>query len=192
MDKNSETHEQSGWSQTDHPAVDRFTARLIRRKARQLIGRAGFTTSDREDIEQELRLKLIKQLSAFDPKKANRRAFVVTVVERHIANLLRDKQAEKRDHRRVRSLHVLIAGDDGPEPLGDTIGDREHDARRGATSRDALELSQLTLDVADVIASMPPKLRELAEALKVDSVSEIARRRGVARSTLNESVRRIR
>ena len=99
-------------SEGDEPIIDQFTARLIRRKAHQLVGRAGFTRSDREDIEQELRLKILKHFSSYDPQQGHRHAFVTAVVERHAANLLRNKQAEKRDHRRVRSLNVAIADEE--------------------------------------------------------------------------------
>ena len=130
--------------------LDAFAARLIRRKARQLVGRAGFTRSDRDDIEQELALKLLKQLSAFDPGEAHWHVFVTTVVERYAASLLRDKRAEKRDHRRATSLHVLIeTGDNGPVELAETVGRREQDARLGRDPRSDEERAQLAGDVAD-------------------------------------------
>lgn len=192
MDKHEKSKTHVGSAEGSDPVIDQFTASLIRRKARQLVGRAGFSRSDGEDIEQELRLKLIKHLSAFDPEQGTRRAFVATVVERCAATLLRDKSAEKRDHRRVCSLNIIIAEEGGPVEWGETIGLREHNARRGVQPRDDLELAQVLTDVADVIASMPPELRDLAESLKVGSLSQIARRMGVPRTTLNESVRRIR
>lgn len=181
-------------SEGSEPVIDQFTARLIRRKARQLVGRAGFTRSDREDIEQELRLKLLKHFSSYDPQQGHRHAFVTAVVERHAANLLRDRQAEKRDHRRVCSLNVVIADeeDEGPVELGDTIGRRELDARLGRSLRDQQELAELVLDMADVIAGLTPELRDLAERLKADSASQVARDLGVPRTTLNGTIQKLR
>jgi len=43
-----------------NPQADEYVARLVRIKARQLVGRYGFTESDREDIEQELTLHLLE------------------------------------------------------------------------------------------------------------------------------------
>ena len=43
-----------------------------------------------------------------------------------------------------------------------------------------------------VLDRLPPKLRDLAERLKGDSLSQIARDTGVPRTTLYESVRRLR
>jgi hypothetical protein len=149
------------------------------------VGRAGFTPSDRDVIEQELSLKLLKQLEAFDPGEAHWHVFVTTVVERHAANLLRDKRAEKRDHRLATSLHVLIeTGDNGPVELAETVGRQEQEARLGRDSRSDEERAQLAGDVADVLAGLPPDLRDVAERLKHDSVSAVARDLGLPRTTL--------
>ena len=43
-----------------------------------------------------------------------------------------------------------------------------------------------------MIAGLPAGLRELAESLKTESISEIARRTGVPRTTLNGRVRQLR
>ena len=42
--------------------ITNFAARLIRRKSRELTSRADFSTSDRDDIEQELSLVLLRRL----------------------------------------------------------------------------------------------------------------------------------
>jgi len=173
--------------------IDRFVRDLVRRKARQLVGKAGFTRSDLEDLEQELYLKLVKAARSFDPVHAHWRSFATAVVERHTASLLRDKQAEKRDSRRVCSLEMIVGQDEeGPVKLGETIGQPEYDARRGCWPREEQELCQLVQDVADVVAGLPAELRELAEALKTESISQIARRTGLSRSAINARVDQLR
>ncbi len=173
--------------------IDRFTRGIIRRKVKQLIGRAGFTRQDREDLEQDLILRVLQSLPSFDPDQAHRNVFTTIVIERHVANILRDNQAEKRDRRRVSSLHVMInIGDGETTELAQTISQSELHARRGHCPRSHEELAQLAQDLADVAARLPDKLRELAERLKTQTVSEIARDMGVPRTTLNESVRRLR
>ncbi|MCX7701184.1 MAG: sigma-70 family RNA polymerase sigma factor [Gemmataceae bacterium] len=165
--------------------LDAFARRLIRRKARQLIGRAGFTQSDHADLEQELSLKLLKQLTAFDPAAAPWHAFVTTLIERHAASLLRHKQAEKRDHRRIASLHLPIeTPDHGPVELAETVSRRGQDARLGRESRSDEERAQLAADVADVLLNLPEDLQDLAERLKHASVSQVARDLGLPRTTL--------
>lgn len=175
------------------PDLDEVAARLIRLKARRLVGKAGFTRSDQDDLEQELTLKLLKHRAAFDPRQSHWHAFVTAVVERHAATLLRNKQVEKRDHKRVTSLHVVVEDPlNGPGALADTIGRRERDARLGLSSRSDIELLDLRHDVAAVLESLPPRWREVCERLKHDSISQVARDLGVPRTTLSYLVRRLR
>ena len=175
------------------PLLGRFEFGIVRKKVRQIIGCAGFKKQDRDDLEQELIARLLQSLKSFDPDVAHRKSFVTAVVERAVATILRDAQAEKRDPRRIGSLHVLVeVSDDGPTELAETIGDREYNARRCRDPRSAEDLSQLTSDLAGVLAALPTELRDLAERLKTHSIAEIARDLGVPRTTLNDTVRRLR
>ncbi len=179
--------------QEDCEEIDRFTRGIIRRKVKQLIGRAGFTLDDGKDLEQDLFVRVLQSLPRFNPDRAHRNKFITAVVERHVANLLRNKQAEKRDHRRICSLNVtLTVKDEGPTELAQTIGDHELDSRLGRQRRSDDELAQLAIDLADVIESLPDCWRTLLELRKSQTMPEIARKMGVPRTTLNEWVRRIR
>ena len=174
----------------DNQKIDRFAKGIICRKARQIIGRAGFTAQDRDDIEQELVLRLLQRLPKFDPAKSHRNVFVTTVIERSVASILRDRQAEKRDHRRVTSLNVMIdINDEGPVEMSETISE---DARRPGPDRTAEELTQLRVDVAEVVDDLPPRLRDLAERLKVGSKSEVARDLGLPPTTILRWLERLR
>lgn len=178
---------------TDPTPFDAFVSRLIRRKSRQLVGRAGFTRSDRPDIEQELARKLLAQMALFDAEQGHWYVFVTTVVERHAANILRNKRAEKRDHRRETSLNTIVDRDDnGPVFLGDLIGQREYDARCHRCTRDEAEQTELAADLANVLATLSDDVRDLAERLMYASASEIARETAVPRSTLQRRMERIR
>lgn len=180
-------------SSPDPTPFDAFVSRLIRRKSRQLVGRAGFTPSDRPDIEQELARKLLAQTALFDAQQGHWYVFVTTVVERHAASILRNKRAEKRDHRRETSLNTVVDRDDhGPVLLGDLIGQREYDARRGRFTRDEGEQTELAFDLANVLATLPADVRDLAERLMHASASEIARETDVPRTTLQRRMERIR
>ena len=175
------------------PLLGRFEFGIVRKKVRQIIGCAGFKKQDRDDLEQELIARLLQSLKSFDPDVAHRKSFVTAVVERAVATILRDAQAEKRDPRRIGSLHVLVeVSDDGPTELAEMVGDREYNARRCRDPRSAEDLSQLTSDLAGVLAALPTELRDLAERLKSHSIAEIARDLGVPRTTLNDTVRRLR
>lgn len=173
--------------------IDRFTRGIIRRKVKQLIGRAGFTRDDGKDLEQDLFVRVLQSLPRFNPAKAHRNKFLTAVVERHVANLLRNKQAEKRDHRRICSLNVtLTIKDEGPTELAQTIGEQELDARLGRQRLSDVDRAQLALDLAHVIGTLPDCWQTLLELRKAQTMPEIARAMGVPRTTLNDWMKRIR
>lgn len=175
------------------PSDDRFIRGIIRRKVKQLIGFAGFTLQDRESLEQELFARVLQSLPRFNPEIAHRNKFITAVVERYVANILRNKKAEKRDHRRITSLNVMIEIiDEGPTELAQTIGDCELDARLGRERRSEQDLHELALDLAAVMATLPEAWRTLLELRKSRTMPEIAEEMGVPRTTLNDWVRRIR
>jgi RNA polymerase sigma-70 factor (ECF subfamily) len=176
-----------------NPSEDRFTRGIIRRKVKQLIGVAGFTKQNREDLEQELFARVVQSLPKFDPDQAHRNKFVTTVVERYVANILRNKRAAKRDDQGVTSLNVMIEiTEEGPTELAQTIGEREMDSRLGRDRRSEEELTQLALDLADVIATLPESWQTLLELRKTQTMQEVADEMGVPRTTLNGWMRRIR
>lgn len=175
------------------PSDDRFIRGIIRRKVNQLTSRAGFTRQDRDDLEQDLFVRVLQSLPKFDPDQAHLNKFITTVVERYVANILRNKRAEKRDHRRISSLNVMIEiTEEGPTELAQTIGDRELDARIGRQRRTEEELAQLALDLADMIATLPESWRTLLELRKTRTMQQAADEMGVPRTTLNDWMRRIR
>ena len=195
------TTKQSGAAQpssqderTAPPGIDKFAARLIRRKARELVRRAGYSSSDTEDIEQELTLVLLRRLGKFDPSVAHYNAFVTTVVERYAATILQHGSAEMRTHRRNGgSLNVTVTDDDGHTvELVATICSSQQSLRTGQHQLTHEEASDLMRDVADVLEQLPPQLRELCERLKHDSISDVARELGVSRKTLYRRLTRIR
>ena len=89
----------------DKPAdIDPVAKEIIRRKARYLMRRGGFSVSELPDLEQELSLHLLKRTPSFDPRKADWDVFVKAIVTAWGVNLLRDRHAAMRDYRRTRPL----------------------------------------------------------------------------------------
>lgn len=168
-------------------SIDSFTRGFVRKAARQLAGKHGFSFGDRDEIEQRLYLKLANRLHLADPDDPKWKAFVAKAVGRHIASMIRDAKAEKRDHRRTSSIHVVIGSDDsGPIELADTIGEAETPARRSGDSRPAQDLAELQIDLAACLEGIcDGRHREFCERLKYDSISQVARDMGIARTTLN-------
>jgi hypothetical protein len=55
-----------------------YAANTVRQKARQLVRQGVFAESEQEDIEQELRLHLLRRAPKFDPAIAHWNVFVRT------------------------------------------------------------------------------------------------------------------
>jgi RNA polymerase sigma-70 factor (ECF subfamily) len=158
---------------------NRLAQQVIRRKARLLIGRAGFTNQDREDIEQELALRVLQSLDRFDPEQAQLDVFITTIVERAVAGMLRERLAKKRNGGAVQSLdQVRQKAGDSEDPVDPRLS---HEQR-----------TDLASDLAYLLARLPDDLRDLAERLKSQSLSQAARDLGVPRTTLQRQVQRLR
>ncbi len=177
-----------------YDGIDPYAVRLIKYKARQLIGKAGFTASDRDDLEQELILDLLRRLPKFNPKRAQLNTFIARVVEHKIASLIEARKAGIRDYRRCPfSLNDRFEDEEGRSvERVDTFDQEDYLLRTGAQSRPSDELSALTIDVAAVVKTLPPELRELCRRLKAESVTEISRDTDVPRGTIYEGIKRLR
>jgi RNA polymerase sigma-70 factor, ECF subfamily len=189
----SSKHRSSDGVTLENP-INKFAAHLIRRKARELSTRAGFSPTDRDDIEQELRLILLRRLDKFDPSVAHYNAFVTTVVERYSATILEHRQAESRSHSRYGgSLNQLVDDGDGNKiEMGATLPEDQQSVRTGARFRSGEELHDLATDVAQLIADLPPEVADICERLKRDTISVVARDLGMPRSTLRDLLKGVR
>ena len=174
--------------------IDTFTQGFVRKAARQLAGKHGFRESDRDEIEQRLYLKLAARMDQADPDDPKWKAFVAKTVRRHIASMIRDNRAQKRDHRKTCALHMVVDVDeDGPITLAETLSEQECKSRRGWCFRSGVELADLAMDLASWVEELPdPRHREFCERLKHDSIAQVARDMGIPRTTLNAWLRKLR
>lgn len=168
--------------------LDRFEAWLVHHKGKQLIGKYGFTKSDLEDVKQELALDLLERLKTFDPTRAQRHTFVAMVVEHRIAAIIEHRTAAMRDlSREAFSLNETIRDPDGEVVQRvQMLTDEAHPA-----APDGQERLHLAADVRTVVASLPPRLQALCYSLRTKSPAEVARERGVPRTTLYGDIRRL-
>lgn len=164
-----------------------YALNLVHHKARRLIGKAGFRLSDLNDIKQDLIVDLLERLPKFDPAKATYNTFVSRVVERKICNMLRDRQAEVRDHRReVCSLNDEIdTGEDEPKQRLAAISQDDLDHRAGRPTDE--QRAHLHLDIQMVLSELPPPLRRAAKLLQILSVAQVARKMGIPHSTFYDT-----
>jgi RNA polymerase sigma-70 factor, ECF subfamily len=173
---------------------DEFTAKFIRSKVRQLIGRAGFKEADRQDLTADFVLDLLQRRKSFDADIATWEAFVIVVCENRFVTILEHRRAEMRSHKReAGSLNRPIKDGEGNEtPLGATLDDSQGAKHTGQDRRSDEESWDMAHDIAAVLSTLTPQLRQLAEALMSDSKSAARRELGVSQGTLYELLGRMR
>jgi len=176
-----------------HAVLDAEVEKAVFHCAQSLLGQAGITRSDIEDIEQELRLELLVYLPSFDPRKGKRATLVAKILGHKAAALLRHRLAGTRAVLSEQcSLSDEVQTPDGPVPLGDIITDSDGARRVGNKTVSDQDRVSLKMDVAHVIAALPEELRGLCEEIKHKSLRQIARERGVDKNWVRRRVAKIR
>lgn len=177
-----------------YQGIDDYAVRIIKYKARQLVGRVGFTESDRQDLEQEMVFDLLRRLPKFKPERAQRNTFIARVVEHKVATIIEAQKAGMRDYRLCScSLNDRFENDEGGSVERiDTINQDDYLQRTGNLSRPISDLRGLSIDVRRAVEKLPPELRDLCKRLQVESVTEISRDTGIPRGTIYESIKKLR
>jgi len=170
-----------------HEQLTKYTMTLVQCKARQLVGKAGYTQDDLVDIEQDLIKSLLACMPQFDSAKATLNTFADRVVGSRIVDLLRRRNAEIRNRgREAFSLNEEIETEDGSVEIIETVSQDEIDLRTGRYNRPEAERAHLQIDLNAVVAGLSPELRQVADMLRTQSVAEVARELGIPRRTFRE------
>lgn len=173
--------------------VDDYAIKLIRYKARQLTRMAGFSESDRSDLEQELMFDLLRRLPKYDAAKAKRTTFVARVLEHCASRLIEARLAEKRAPcREDGSLDERIESECGSVARAHTIDQEDYWRQLHGVSRSLAELEDLRLDLAAERPGLTPRLLEVFDELKAYRITEIADRLDISRRSVYEAITRLR
>jgi RNA polymerase sigma-70 factor, ECF subfamily len=173
--------------------IDRDTTRLIKRKARNLVGESGFTESDIEDLEQDLLLDLLQRRPHYDPARAAWMLFACCALDHRAATLKEAQRAKKRNYRLNEfSLNERMRSEEGEySERGESITLDDYLLRTGRASRPMAELLELRCKVRALINRLSPKLRELCLQLMTKTVTEIAQDTGVSRETIYQARKKL-
>lgn len=157
-----------------------YTTWYARKQARSLIGHFGFVPSDQDDLFQTLIVKLLERWPQFDPSHIEPGRFVSWAIKLGVKDLIRD-QRQRQKFEPAASIPVEPAAAD------DTFGDVT-----GCHATDPSVATSLKLDVATILARLPPDIRRIAELLKSNTLAEIERQTGKSRQSLRSAAREIR
>lgn len=177
-----------------YDGIDDYAVRLIKFKARQLVGHAGFTDSDQDDLEQEMVIDLLWRLPKFDPGKAKRNTFISRVVEHKVANLIEAQLSVHRDYRRYGcSLNEQVEFEEGESAeRSELVSEDDYLQRTKRKSAPAQKTTELAIDLDVFLTKLPEELRSLCDLLAEETLTEISNRTRVPRSTLYESIKQLR
>jgi len=174
--------------------LDEEAFQIIRRTALRMIGKAGVTRDESEDIEGDLTLHVLEQLSKFDPTRGRLGAFVTRVAEHKAADILDARRTGRRDFRlNVGSLSDTVRIADGEEVSLEDIAREE--AVRSQHSVAELSLEEQVarkVDLERLLAQIPEQHRDLCRRLMSATISEVAAALGVPRTTLYWPLARLR
>lgn len=180
------------------PAADAvqsaYAQTLIRVKAKQLSRKPGFSSSDEPDLAQELSLHLLHQMVHYDPARASVNTFLSRVANTWAAGVLRDRRRLKRGGgRQIQALdQAFKPASEEEAPLTELLDHgalKRHVGQAGSCEQAAAELA---MDIAAVIASLPPELKDLWHRLKHGTETSVARELNTSRRWVREGKERLR
>ena len=166
-------------------------SRNISIRAARLARCGGVPGMEAEDIEQELKLDLIRRAPNYDPAKASFETFADRVVANRISSLAAATQASRAE-RSMQSLNGP-AGDDGGDS-GLTLADVLSEASALHPSDEFVRIHGPGLrgDIGKLLAALCPSSRRVAIAVSQLTVAEAARTLGLHRSSVYERLASIR
>lgn len=84
--------------------VDNYAIKCARIVAAQAARQYGFGAAERDDLAQDLLVRLLEQRHHYDAARGAWSTFVSTVYRRHVLNYLAWRTAAKRDYRRCTQI----------------------------------------------------------------------------------------
>ena len=174
--------------------IVRYALKRSSFKAKQMVGRHGFSRDDFEDIRQELVVDVLERLPKFSRSRAGVKTFICRLIDNRIAYLIKHQEAGCRNHRRLeRRLDDWAHGKDNRWTiLGQTLTEDDALGRLGRKRISNRERIGLALDTVALLDQLSKLDRKLCLQLQAKTVSEIARQTGVVRTRIYERLRAIR
>ncbi|HOY63861.1 MAG: RNA polymerase sigma factor [bacterium ADurb.Bin236] len=177
-----------------YEGLDDRIVKTVLIKAKQLIGKAGYTSEDYDDIVQEMILDIYCRLSKYDPARSTFKTFINRIVEMKCADMLQAGHAANNDlNRRAESLNLIVEQEDGAQlECIQTVSVEELPWNNGAVFAAESDLSDFKIDLQKIMSRLSPRNRTLCERLTREHISEICRDSGISRTAQYDHIRQIR
>lgn len=171
-----------------------YAVYLISYKIGRIIGILGFTSDDREDLEQDLILHLLENWPQFDSERGSVKTFINCVLNNRIRHIMASRKTQKAGFGKwTVSLDEKIENEDGCGVMRiDTMDREEYMLRVGSIRQPAFDECELRMDVERIISQLSPELKDLCERLMSQNVTEVSEETGIPRHRLYPSIRKLR
>lgn len=176
---------------------DGLTAEMvisIKHKSYNLIGTAGFTKSDRDDIESELAWHLRESLPKHNPERSKLMTFVNMVLNSKIASMIESRKSWYFDFR----AHAFSLNEEFTDSVGliygpgDSIDEDEYLAQIGKQSISKLAEVDLKSEIASIVNGLPADLKDFCEQIiEFGSIPAVSKYTGIPRGTLYDRVKNL-
>ena len=179
-------------TENKYHGIDEFAARLIKNKARKLIGRFGFTESDREDLEQEMAICLLEYLPRYKPQCGKRNIYISGILKSKVCKIIRDRKLRLREGPFL-ELDKFVKDEEGELiELVKTLELDEYLYRTGKATGCLSEMVDLKIDMQRVVRELSPELQEICHHLKsTETVAELSRKAKISRVNAYNSIREL-
>lgn len=171
-----------------------FTVTFIHFKAAQLCRRSDFSRSDREDLEQSMRLYLLEKAHLFDPTRGNLEAFVTQALKTWVAMELRFRKRGKRSQSyRAVSLEGTPVNCDGDvTSLGEVLLEEDGNRRTQVDSISSLEQFEMRDAIDHAQSKLSPEDQDLLKSIVAHGITATAKARGISWRQVSNAMDRIR
>lgn len=167
------------------------TIKRIRYLASKLSRQNAFPGMDREDLEQDLVLDLLRRIGRHDPARASLETFAEHVIDNRVATLTRPC-ARLRAERQMVSIDAPPPSSDN-DAGSDQLPDDSLITGNGDAAVASIENElSLRLDMERFVATLTPALRLCADIMRNGNVAESASKAGLHRSTIYERLAHLR
>jgi len=163
-----------------HAVAD--VVRLEALRSWRTLRRHGFQL---DDVHQELLVHWTLQRHRYDAQRASQATFAAHVCRRRALSLIEAAEAAKRGGGNVCAVSEMAPMDEHLIEIErpDQVSEDTQAIRLGLRSRPEAELSELKMDVENVIATLAPDHAALADGLKRENITGAAASLGISRAT---------
>ena len=163
-------------SANHYPGIDPRIVASVRHHAWRASGK--LSGMELEDLEQELMLHAHRRLSSYDPGRADLWTYADRILSNFVANLTKAARATSRGG----GTSTVSLDDPKLEPDGEPIA-AAFDVRQ-SPDHSWCEHIHFRQDLDRVLHSLPQHLQDCCRWLAMGSVTEAARRSGLARGSI--------